>query len=141
MALPSAQTVADKWSSRASSAGQDYVSGVQTTDKDPTALAIANGARYIQQVQARYNDGTWANRLRSVGKAGWQAAVAAKASNFTNGVSSQSAKDKVVQAFTSLLAYEEAGLRTIAGMPNVTDADREARALAWIRYMRNYSAP
>lgn len=141
MALPTAQQVADKWSSRASSSGTDYVQGVQTTDKDPTALAVANGARYIQQVQARYNDGTWANRLRSVGKQGWINAVVAKQSNYTGGVSSQAAKDKVTQAFTSLLAYEESGLRTIQGMPNTTDADREARALAWIRYMRNYVAP
>lgn len=141
MALPSAQQVADKWSSRAGSAGQDYVQGVQTTDKDPTLLAVANGARYIQQVTNRYNDGTWANRLRAVGKAGWTAAVVAKQSNYTNGVSSQAAKDAVTTAFTGLLAYEEAGLRTISGMPNVTDADREARALAWIRYMRNYTSP
>jgi hypothetical protein len=141
MALPSAQAVAEKWANRAGSAGQDYVSGVQGTDKDPTALAVANGARYIQQVTARYNDGTWANRLRAVGKQGWQASVVAKQSNYTNGVSSQAAKDAVTSAFTSLLAYEEAGLRSIQGMPNVTDADREARALAWIRYMRNYTSP
>ena len=139
MALPSAQAVADKWSSRAGSAQSDYVAGVQGTDKDPTALAVANGARYIQQVTARYNDGTWANKLRSVGKGGWQAAVVAKASNYSNGVSSQAAKDKVVQAFTALLAYESSGLSTIRSMPAVTDADREARMLAWTRYMRNYS--
>lgn len=140
MALPTAQQVADKWSTRSSAASQDYANGVAQTDKDPTALAIANQGRLLTNFTAKVQDGTWARRLRDVGAAGWKAAVAAKGvTNYQTGVSAS--KDKVQAAFSSLLAYEGSGLQTIYAMPSATDADREARMLAWTRYMRNYQAP
>lgn len=137
MAIKSATTVAAKWTARTSAASQDYADGVAGTDKDPTALAIAAGPRYLQNVQRAFNDGSWANGLRKTGKQGWQAAVAAKGvTNFATGV--QAAQAKVEQAFTSLLAYEGNLLNQVGSMPNVTDADREARMLAWVRGMRKY---
>lgn len=138
MALPTAQQVSDKWKQRTSAAAQDYASGVANTDKDPTALAIAAGPRYLQNVQAAFNSGKWANGLRKVGKAGWQAAVAAKGeTNFSTGVNA--AGQKVTDAFTTLLAFEQNLLNQVATMPNVTDADRENRMLFWVRGMRQYA--
>lgn len=139
MALPDAQTVADKWVSRTSNAAQDYATGVAQTDKDPTALAIQAGPRYLQAVTEAFNSGKWANALRRTGKSGWQQAVAAKGvSNFSTGVSA--ARDKVAAAFGPLLAYESNLQSRIASMPNVTDTDRENRMLAWVRGMRDYQA-
>jgi hypothetical protein len=138
MALPTAQQVAEKWAQRTSAAAQDYAHGVANTDKDPTALAIAAGPRYLQNVQAAFNSGKWANGLRRVGKQGWQAAVAAKgATNFSTGV--QAAQAKVTDAFGQLLAFEQNLLNQVSAMPNVTDNDREQRMLAWVRGMRTYS--
>jgi hypothetical protein len=55
---------------------------------------------------AAFNSGKWANGLRRAGKAGWQAAVAAKgATNFSNGVNA--AEGKVADAFAPLLAFEQ----------------------------------
>lgn len=137
MALPDAATVAAKWASRAGSAGQDYLAGAQRTDKDPTALAIAAKPRLIANFQARVNDGTWESRLRAVGKAGWLAAVADKGvANYQTGVSQ--AEGKVAQAFGPLLAFEANLQRQIQSMPANTDAERENRALAWMRGMRQY---
>src|SRR5438105_9328365 len=136
MALPTAQAVAQKWQQRTSAAAPDYARGVAQTDKDPTALAIAAGPRLLQNFTRAFNDGSWANGLRRVGKSGWQAAVAAKGEqNFANGVNNADAK--VTEAFTSLLAFEQNLLNTVGGMPNVTDLDRENRMLAWVRGMRN----
>lgn len=136
-ALPTAQEVAAKWRQRTSAAQQDYVDGVARTDKDPTALAIAAGPRYLANVQAAFNSGKWANGLRAVGKQGWQAAVAAKGgTNFANGVNA--AEATVVDAFTRLLSFEANLLNSVNNMPNVTDTDREARMLAWVRGMRTY---
>jgi hypothetical protein len=136
-ALPSSQEVAAKWRARTSAAAQDYADGVAKTDKDPTALAIAAGPRYLANVQAAFQNGSWANGLRKAGKAGWQAAVAAKGvTNFANGVNS--AEAKVADAFASLLSFEQGLLNQVGSMPNVTDTDREARMLAWVRGMRNY---
>lgn len=138
MALPSAQTVAAKWAQRTAAAAQDYGAGVAGTDKDPTALAIAAGQRYIAQVTARFNDGTWANGLRKAGKAGWQAAVASKGvQNFSTGVAA--AEGKVATAFGPLLAFEQNLQNSVNAMPNVTDIDRENRMLAWVRGMRSYN--
>src|SRR5437868_3412540 len=91
-AIPDAGTVAAKWSTRTQAAAQDYTAGVQNTDKDPTALAIAGGQRYIQRVTDAFNSGKWANGLRRSGKAGWQAATLAKASNFSTGLAAAEAK-------------------------------------------------
>lgn len=137
MAIQNAQAVAEKWQQRTSAASPDYARGVANTDKDPTALAIAAGPRLLQNFTRAFNDGTWANGLRRVGKAGWQAAVAAKGEqNFQTGVNA--ARDKVAEAFGPLLAFEQTLLNQVGGMPNVTDQDREARMLAWVRGMRSY---
>lgn len=136
-ALPSSQAVAAKWKQRTAAASQDYADGVANTDKDPTALAIQGGQRYINNVTASFQSGKWANGLRKVGKQGWQAAVAAKGvQNFANGVNN--AEAKVADSFASLLSFEQGLLNTVSGMPNVTDNDREQRMLAWVRGMRQY---
>jgi hypothetical protein len=137
-AIPSATDVVAKWQQRASAAQSDYAAGVQNTDKDPTQLAIAAGPRYLQRVTESFNNGKWANGLRRVGKSGWQAAVAAKGvNNFVTGINA--ATDKATASFTRLLSYETTLQGQINAMPNNTDADREARMLAWVRGMRNYT--
>lgn len=137
--IPNAQAVAAKWVQRTSAAAQDYASGVASTDKDPTALAIAAGPRYLANVTAAFNSGKWANKLRAVGKAGWQAAVQSKGvSNFSTGVNA--AEGKVATAFGPLLAYETNLQQQVQAMPNTTDTDRENRMLAWTRGMRQYQA-
>jgi hypothetical protein len=138
MAIPTAQDVAAKWQTRTSAAAPDYAKGVANTDKDPTALAIAAGPRLLANFTAAFQSGKWANGLRKSGKAGWQAAVASKGqTNFATGVAA--AVPKVTEAFTTLLAFEQNLLNQVGAMPNVSDADREARMLAWVRGMRTYT--
>jgi hypothetical protein len=135
--IPDPQSVADKWVARSSAAAQDYAQGVARTDKDPTALAVQAGARYLANVQAAYASGKWARSLQRVGKAGWQQAVASKgAANFGTGVSA--ARDRVAAAFAPLLQFEQTLQAQVQGMPNVTDADRKARMLAWFDGMIRY---
>lgn len=137
--LPDPQVVADKWASRASGASADYAQGVATTDKDPTALAAANGARYIQGVQDAYASGKWARRLQAVGKAGWQQAVASKGvTNYSTGVNAS--RDKYAQAIGPVLQAVAAGQAKVRSMPSVTPAQRDARALAFIQHMRQWGA-
>lgn len=135
-----ASSVAAKWAQRTSAAAQDYVDGVSATDKDPTALAIQAIPRMRARVLEAIDQGKVAAGLRRVGKQGWIAAVQAKgASNFSSGV--QAAEGKVATAFAPLLAFEANLQRQVAGMPANTDAEREARMLAWVRGMRGYQAP
>lgn len=132
-----ANAVYTKWSSRTSAAQQDYVTGVETTTKDPTALAIAAQPRMRANVIAAIDSGKWANKLRAKGKTGWQDAVKAKANNFSNGVAA--AQTAFVSAFGPLLTYENSLQQQVAALPNVTDTDRENRMLAWVRGMRQYA--
>lgn len=130
------QAVAAKWAQRAGAASQDFVAGVQNTTKDPTALAAAAGARYIQGVQESYNSGKWARRLQAVGKAGWQQATIDKAGNYATGI--MAGQQKYATAIIPVLQAVEAGQRLVAGMPNVTDAQRDARMLAFVSHMRQF---
>lgn len=140
MAMLDAQAVAQKWASRAGAASSDYVDGVMRTDKDPTALAIAAQPRLKARFNEAVDSGKWSGGLRRVGKAGWQQAVQSKgASNYANGVSQ--ATDKVAAAFGPLLSYIAGGQSRLASMPANTDAEREARMLFFIRYMRGYQKP
>jgi hypothetical protein len=138
-AIPDAGTVASRWAQRTQAAASDYAAGVQNTDKDPTALAIAQGQRYITRVQESFQSGKWANGLRRAGKAGWQQATLAKQGNFSTGVAA--AEQKVATAFGPLLAYEQQVQSRIQSMPNTTLADRINRATEWIRQMAAYNPP
>lgn len=135
-----ASAVASKWATRTSAAAQDYVDGVRATEKDPIQAAINAIPRMRQRVIESIDSGKVAAGLRRVGKAGWIAAVEAKgASNFSSGVSA--AEGKVATAFGPLLAFENNLQRQVNAMPANTDAEREAKAIAWIRGMRGYQAP
>jgi hypothetical protein len=138
--IADAAAVAAKWAQRTSAASQDYVDGVTQTQKDPTALAILAIPRMRQRVLEAIDSGKVAAGLRRVGKQGWVDAVQAKgASNFSSGVAA--AQDKVQAKFGPLLAFETNLQRQVQGMPANTDAEREARMLAWVRGMRGYQAP
>lgn len=138
-AIPDATTVAAKWSRNAAAAQQDYVDGVQTTDKDPTALAITAIPYMRQRIIDAIDSGKVANGLRRVGKTGWQSATLAKAGNFATGVGA--AETKVRDAFGPLLAYESTLQSRIDAMPNATLQDRVNRAVAWIQGMAQYQRP
>ena len=132
--IPDAATVAAKWAARSSAASQDYVTGAQNTTKDPTALAIQAGPRYLQRVQDAFNSGKWANGLRRAGKQGWLDGVVSKgATNFATGVSA--AEPKYQAVMSQVLAYEANAQSQIASMPNVTAADRKNRMNRWFDLM------
>jgi homoserine acetyltransferase len=132
-----AQAVADKWATRASAAATDYVAGAQATDKDPTQLAINAAPRWFAKLQDAYNNGRYQQGLARAGKTGWLAGVTGKGKdNYANGVNNS--KPKVAAVFGQLLPFEANLQQQINQMPNVTDADKEARAIAWMRGMRNF---
>jgi hypothetical protein len=129
--------VAAKWAQRAGAASQDYADGVANTTKDPTALAAAQGQRYIQGVQDSYNSGKWARALQRVGVAGWKAAVASKGvANYSTGV--QAGQQKYAAAMGPVLQAVASGQSLVASMPAVTDAQREQRMIAFTRHMRQF---
>jgi hypothetical protein len=139
MPMLSPSEVADKWAQRASAAAPDYARGVEQTDKDPTALAAANGARYIAGVQEAYQSGRWARRLAAVGKAGWQAAVRDKGvQNYGTGVAAS--RQKFETAIGPVLQAVASAQRQVQAMPSATPQQRDARMLAFVSLMRQFGA-
>src|SRR5207248_9270122 len=64
-------TVVSRWSQSAAGAQTKYTEGVQTTSKDPTALAIAPQGPMVANFQQAVSSGRWQQHLAAVGKAGW----------------------------------------------------------------------
>lgn len=131
-----AQQAADKWANNSASASSRFQQGVQNTTKDVVGRAIAAQTKLRNAFNEAVDSGRWARNLNAVGNAGWKAKTAAKVSNYSSGISA--GKESTVQAFTKLFQFEESLEQSIAQMPNETDADAEARALAWMRGMRSY---
>lgn len=139
MAIPSAQTVWATYQANAGAAGPKYLAGVESTTKDPTALAAAAAPKWFQKLTEAYQQGRFQAGLAKVGKQGWIQAVKDKgAANFVTGVNA--AETKFLASFTKLLAYEAQAQQQIASMPNVTSADGDQRMLAWKHLMEAYVA-
>lgn len=137
MPTPTAAEVFAKWQKNTSSAADDYVDGVQKTDKDIVQLAINAIPRMRTNVIDAIDSGRVANGLRKIGTDGIKLAVATKGKvAFTNGVAG--AQTKFEGSFTPLLQYIDGVKRKIAAMPNITDADRDARMLENVKQMRQY---
>jgi len=140
MALITPQEFAAKWAQRSGAAATDYVSGAQRTDKDPTALAIAAIPRMRARVIEAIDTGKVAAGLRRSGRQGWLDGVVGKgAANYATGVTN--AQGKVEAAAAPLLAYIAAGQSRLTSMPANTNAERDARLLFFVNYMRGYVKP
>ena len=90
-----ASNASTKWQQRAGSSGGDYAQGVQSTDKDQAARAIAAKGIYQQALTDSFGRDAYAKGLQKSGKAGWQAGVAEKGvNNYGTGVSAAASLSK-----------------------------------------------
>jgi hypothetical protein len=119
-------SVVRKWTANASGAQQAYIDGIESTTVDPTALAIANEQGYLAGVQSAVTTGLWRRKLSAVGRAGWQAASIAKASNFSTGIAAGASKYERSMT-TWLPIIQQAGVAAKA-MPGQTLDQRLARS-------------
>lgn len=128
------QQAAQKWDASTSLGQQTWLQNLQSTTKPIVAAAIAQ--RSVMQSnfsQATQPGGVWERRLEAIGDSGIKQAAAAKAGNYSSGVTA--AQPKFLAAITKIIAYENAGLPAIYAMPSGTTAAGVARASAWIQYM------
>jgi hypothetical protein len=128
------QQAADKWNASTATGQQTWLDNLQRTTKPIVAAAVAQ--RSVMQANfaaATQPGGTWQTNLESVGDAGIKSAAAAKAGNYSTGVTQ--GQPKFLTAITKIIAYENAGLPAIYAMPSGTTAAGIARASAWITYM------
>lgn len=139
LAVVDSATAQQRWQAAAGSAQQKFTEGVQTTSKDPTALAAAQSQKMLNGVTQAVTSGYWQRRLADVGKAGWQAATVAKAANYGTGI--QASGTKYQQGYQNFWNYATPYLNQVLGMPKNTLADSIARATAWIQAAAGYQKP
>lgn len=132
-----AQTAAQRYVQGASQGQQRFVEGVQSTSKDPTALAVAAQGKLVANFNAAVQAGKFARGLSRVGKAGWQAATVAKASNYATGI--QAGASKYEQAIGPVLSQIATLQSQINAMPNNTIEDSAARARAFMIGLHNWA--
>lgn len=134
--ITDAGTAASRWVAGASAATQKYIDGVNTTSVDPTQRAIAAQNALLANFSQAVTSGRWARNLAKAGKAGWQAAVQAKAANYGTGVSA--AQEKYAAAIAPVLQFMAQEQQKLAGMPSGTLADSVARVTAWMTDLHNF---
>lgn len=91
--MKSAQSVAEKFVTRAGAATQDYVSGSEQSSKDQSVAAIAAKQVYQQALTASFGRDAYAKGLAKSGKAGWLGGVRTKGQErFGSGVANAGSK-------------------------------------------------
>lgn len=132
-----AATATARWTAGASQGQQRFVEGVQSTTKDPTALAIAAQNKMLANVTAAITSGRYARGLSRVGKAGWQQATVAKAANYSVGIQASSAKYET--AIGPVLSQIASLQQQIASMPSATLQDNINRMIAFATGLHNWA--
>lgn len=128
-------TTVSRWVSSAGAAQQRYSEGVQQTQKDPTALAIAAQGKLLTNFQSAVTSGRWARELAQKGKAGWQQATVAKAANY--GVGIAAGEGNYQTAMQTWLPLINSAAQQVQSMPNNTFQDSLNRMTAYATALHN----
>ena len=134
-----AASAQQRWQQAASTAQTRYTEGVQSTSKDPMALAAAQGQKMLAGVTNAVSSGYWQRRLNDVGKSGWQQATIAKANNYSNGINASGSKYQ--QGYQNFWSYMTPYYNQLESMPKNSLADSIARATFWIQNSASYQKP
>jgi hypothetical protein len=127
--------VLTKYVSRTQAAGQDWVDGIQNSTVDTVANMVKSNAKWKSKMQAAINNDTWVKRVSKLSTSDIKAMVAkVGAGAYTSGISNR--QDKIGKAFARVMPLIDQVATTVRAMPDVTDADREARMIANVRGLR-----
>lgn len=128
------QQAAQKWDASTATGQQTWLTNLQNTQKPIVSAAIAQrGVMQANFSQATAAGGVWEKNLSAVGDAGIKSAAAAKAGNYSTGVTQ--GQPKFLSAITKILAYEQAGMAGLNAIPKGGIGQSKARAAYWIDYM------
>lgn len=119
----------DKYARNAANAAPDYVKGATSTDKDPTALAVAAKDKWSARLAEQGTKDKYARRLAAAGKNGWLQGVKTKGNErYASGVNA--AKPKVQAFATQFSQHLSTALPTVHAMASTTYEQRKQRAIA-----------
>lgn len=132
--MKSVQQTVDRWKAGAGAAQQTYIDGVNNTQVDVMARAIAAAPAAVAAYSASLTSGAWARSITaSGGTANWKTQTQKKASNYGTGIAA--GEDKFASAMSKLLPYMQQGLGSLPQKVPGNIGSSVARASAWIQYM------
>ncbi len=133
--LASPTDIVNKTLERARTAPGAWEKGLQNASGTITSNMKAAGPRWKQAMQDAIAKDTWAKSIASLtDDQVISAALKVGGNTWLNGITSR--QDKITAAWNVLGPKLQAHMDRIGGLPNVTDADREARMVANLRGMR-----
>lgn len=137
MAHGTPQEVADKWAANLGNAQTSMTNGVNRVTEAPGQAAVAKLQKWVMAMQSTETQNKWARKTGAVTLQSWKDSM--------NNIGIQRAvqgatqkKPKFVAAMTTLLPFIDQVAAQVRAMPDNTPGDREQRALAMMRGMRNY---
>lgn len=140
LAHGTADEVAQAWATGISNKQQKMTDGVNAVKTAPSQAAIAQRQRFVQKMQDPATFDKWERGLRGVTLTAWQNAMTSYGIQRA-AQGAQQKQAKVAAAFGPLLSFIDNLRNQVRSMPNVTDADADARMLAWSKGMRGYQKP
>jgi chorismate mutase len=133
--MADANTWANKMLSRASNAGNDWLTGVKNPRRDPKAAALKAVGKYKDRMQKALTAGSWEKGVAATDPAQTMAVIdKVGAAGYTNGIAAR--EGKIRQAIATLAPKVTDISNRIQGMPQDTDAQRETRMIENLRAMR-----
>lgn len=136
MALTAAQVKA-KWLSRATSAGQDWVDGINNLTENPAEKAVAAADKWQQRVSSEDAKSKFKTSLGAVKLSDIKAKVTKLGpGRYTSGISASA--DKYEKRIAPVLAHIANGKADFDNRPVLTIDDAAQKAADWIKYMGTY---
>ena len=128
---------ADKHARRLKGAIDDMRAGIERVDEAPGKKAAAKKAKWADRMSRTETHDKWAKRVGEVPLDSWKKKMTDKGlPRVAGGI--DDARDKVVNFAEALIDHQNAGLKDIEKMPDLTLEDSIARAQAWIRHMAKF---
>lgn len=124
----------------ATAAADKWLKNTLAPRRDPTAAAIAAKSRWATKVQEAVTQDRFAKGLAQVDEAEKEATIKAVGAQggFAQGV--QARAGKALKKITKLHGLLMQNLQVIDGMPDNTEAERDAKVLANLKAMRGLKA-
>ena len=140
MAHGTAADVTAKWLSRLQQAQTEMQAGVARVTVAPGQAAAQKRQKWINALSDPTVQDKWARNVASVSLGAWQQAMNEYGiSRVAQGA--QAKQQKYENIMSSLLTYIDQGVNQVRQMDDSNYAAREQRAIAMMRWMRNYKRP
>lgn len=137
MARVTAEEFQEKHARRLKASTEDIALGIDKVTVAPGVLASQKQAKMLARLTAKINDGTWANRVKSVTLEKWKELAKTKGvPRIASGI--DEAKDKVTDFARQLLPAVDRAVAEVKKLPDLTIEDSIARSTKMIREMSKF---